>query len=182
MATDIADLERRLALIEDREAIMRLKTLYGEAWDGGFEGSHGSAQALADMFVEDAWWDGRPMVPEILRGREEIKECCADLLRNITFDAAGDRREFESVEFHLFANPRIDVDGDKAYGVFSGLITACDPDNNQAYWCAGRYNDHFVRTEDGWKFTSLKYHYVFFTPYDGPGWIKQRYPAVPATA
>ena len=180
MAADLADLERRLTLIEDQQAIMRLKTLYGEAWDGGFEGSHGSADNLAAMFTGDAWWDGRPMVPEILRGRDEIAQACADLLRNISFDGTGELRELQSVEFHLFANPRIDVDGDRAYGVFSGLITACDPDSNQAYWCAGRYNDHFVRTEQGWKFASLKYHYVFFTPFDGPGWVKQRYP-VPVT-
>lgn len=174
------DLERRVALLEDQEAIRRLKSLYGEYWDGGFVGSHGSGEKLAALFTEDATWDARPLPPEILRGREEIRACCDDLLRGITFDAAGERRELESIEFHVFANPRIDIDGDRAVATFTGLITACDPDSDTAFWCAGRYTDHLVRTPDGWKFTSLKFHHVFFTPYDGPGWIKQRFPAATA--
>jgi hypothetical protein len=175
------DVERRLRLLEDQEAIRRLKSLYGEYWDGGFAGSQGSGEKLAALFTEDATWDARPLPPEVLRGRDEIKECCDNLLRNITFDAAGERRELESIEFHLFANPRIDVDGDRAVATFTGLITACDPDTDSAYWCAGRYADHLVRTDEGWKFSALKFHHVFFTPYDGPGWIKRRFPeAVPA--
>jgi hypothetical protein len=181
MASDITELERRIALLEDQEAIRRLKSLYGECWDGGFAGSHGSGARLADLFTEDATWDARPLPAEVLRGRQEIMECCDGLLQSITFHTSSDRRELESLEFHVFANPRIDIASDQATGIFTGLITACDPDTNTAYWCAGRYTDQFVRTDEGWKFRSLKFDHAFFTPYDGPGWIKQRFP-LPATA
>ena len=41
--------------------------------------------------------------------------------------------------------------------------------------------DEFVRTDDGWKFTKVKFHYAMFTPFDGAGWVKERFVGVEFT-
>jgi hypothetical protein len=50
---DLADLERRVRALEDIEAIKQLKYRYADACDRGYD-----ANALADLFTEDAVWDG----------------------------------------------------------------------------------------------------------------------------
>ena len=50
---DLADLERRVRALEDIEAIKQLKYRYADACDRGYD-----ADALADLFTEDAVWDG----------------------------------------------------------------------------------------------------------------------------
>ena len=53
----LADLERRVGVLEDVEAIKRLKHAYCTYCDDQYD-----ADALADLFVEDAVWDGRERV------------------------------------------------------------------------------------------------------------------------
>lgn len=167
-------LEQRVALLEDLEAIRRLKTLYGEYWDGGWPGTRGSGERLAQLFVEDGTWDARPIVPHVLEGRAQIAAACDGMLTANATDASGAQRERAGLSWHLAANPRIDVDGDEAVGTFTGLIASSEADDGRALWCAGRYTDRFVRTDDGWRFRSVAYEYAFYTPYDGPGWILER--------
>jgi hypothetical protein len=172
-----SDVERRLQRLEDAEEIRRLKALYGEYWDAGWTTS-GSGQGLASLFTEDGVWDGRPVISDVLQGHQAIAEHCEAFVRFNTHTAEGEEREHPSLSMHMTSNPRIDLDGDRAQATFIGFLTTADPDRDQAYWCGGRYVDDLVRTADGWRFSRVRFHYAFFTPFDGQGWVKERFSGI----
>lgn len=167
----------RLQALEDIEEIKRLKTLYGENWDAGWSDTpgQGSGAKLAALFVEDGIWDGRPIVADVLHGREAIKDSCEEFVRFNTYTPSGEKREFEAMSLHIATNPRVDVDGDTAKASFTGLLLTAEAESGQSFWCAGRYRDELARTEQGWRFTKVKFNYALFTPFDGEGWVKERF-------
>lgn len=73
--------------------------------------------------------------------------------------------------FHLFANPWITIDGDRADGRwhFLGVYTFEDVG---ATWQAGFYDVRFTREADGWKIADLTLEYKYVTPYDD-GWAEE---------
>ena len=93
------DLERRIQVLEDIEAIKKLKHSYCAYCDDQYD-----ADALADLFVEDAVWDGRE------RGRNDGREAIRAFFRN-----APNRLPFA---IHMVLNPIIEVDGDRATGIW----------------------------------------------------------------
>jgi SnoaL-like domain len=168
------DLEQRLRRLEDAEEIRQLKALYGGYWDAGWSGAHSNGEKLAELFTEDGVWDGSPLSP-VLNGRSEIRDYCEWLGRYVSYDEFGERRELESVSLHMACNPVITVEGDTASATFIGLLASPHPDIRRAVWCAGRYIDDLVRTPEGWKFQRVNFEYAFFTPFDGPGWVAERF-------
>jgi hypothetical protein len=176
-------LDDRLRAIEDVAEITRLKTLYGEYWDAGWADAPGDGRGdgLAALFTEDGIWDGRPVVADVLHGREEIKRSCDEFARFNTYAPDGSPRDDEAMSIHFATNPRVDVDDDTAVGKFTGLLLTADAESGRSFWCCGRYIDEFVRTDDGWKFTKVKFHYAMFTPFDGAGWVKERFVGVEFT-
>ena len=94
---DLAELERRLRVLEDIEAIKQLKYCYADACDRGYD-----HDTLADFFTEDAVWDGGTFGR--YEGREEIREFFCGVSTDIPFAV------------HYMMNPIISVDGDKASG------------------------------------------------------------------
>ena len=62
----LEDLERRIGILEDIEDIKRLKRRYCAYCDDNYD-----ADALADLFVEDAVWDGGIRGKSV--GKEEIR-------------------------------------------------------------------------------------------------------------
>ena len=152
-------LEQRVQVIEDRDEIVKLKARYVNYNDGGWKGpTHTNPQAVADMFVEDGVWDGRPSSGYAV-GRSAIKQL---------FEA------FQVVPFivHYVTNPIIEVDGDLATGHWHALVTMTMPDQ-QALWTLGLYIDKYVRTPDGWKFKSLRFDTASTAPYE-LGWAKMQ--------
>jgi hypothetical protein len=168
------DVEQRLRRLEDAEEIRQLKALYGGYWDAGWSGARSDGEKLAQLFTEDGVWDGSP-ISAVLHGRQEIREYCEWLGRYVSYEESGERRSLESISLHMTSNPVITVDGDTASATFIGLLVAPHPDINRAVWCAGRYNDDLVRTPEGWKFQRVDFQYAFFTPFDGPGWVAERF-------
>jgi ketosteroid isomerase-like protein len=153
-------IEERLRVLEDREEIIKLKARYVNYNDGGWNGpTHAHPDEVADMFVEDGIWDGSPMAG-YARGREQIRE----LFRN-----------FAAMPFivHYVSNPLIEVDGDTASGHWHALVTATLPDKS-AIWILGIYDERYVRTQDGWKFETLRFISAANSPYD-QGWGKQQF-------
>lgn len=152
-------LEQRVRILEDRHEIATLKARYVNLNDGGWKGpTHAYPQAVADLFVEDGVWDGRPSTP-LAQGREAIRT----IFEN-----------FGVVPFvvHYVANPIIEVDGDTASGHWHALVTMTVP-GGQALWIMGYYLEDYARTEDGWKFKMMRFETAATTPYE-LGWGKQQ--------
>ena len=70
---DLTDLERRIRALEDIEAIKQLKYRYADACDRGYD-----ADTLADLFTEDAIWDGGVF------GRYDGREAIRELFRGVS--------------------------------------------------------------------------------------------------
>jgi ketosteroid isomerase-like protein len=150
---DVAELERRVRVLEDIEAIKRLKHRYADACDRGYD-----ADALAELFAEDAVWDGG------LFGRYEGREAIRAFFRGVPSDIA--------FAMHYMMNPIIDVDGDRATGTWYLFQTSTFAQGNTPVWGAARYDEEYVREPDGWKFRHLKLISTFWTPYD-EGWVER---------
>lgn len=152
-------LEQRVRILEDRDEIAKLKARYVNLNDGGWHGpTHRDPQAVADMFVEDGVWDGRPSTP-LAEGRAAIRT----IFEN-----------FGVIPFvvHYVTNPIIDIDGDTATGHWHALVTMTVP-GDQALWTLGYYIEDYVRTPGGWKFKTMRFDTAVTTPYE-LGWGKQR--------
>lgn len=150
---DTARLVRRLA---DIEAIRQLKHRYCGLCDDGYD-----ADPLAELFTEDAVWDGGPIGAH--HGREAIRAF---------FRGSSARVPFA---LHLVTNPIIDVDGDAATGrwyLWEPLAYAF-PDGERAYWMSARYDDRYRRTAQGWKFERVAITMKMLAPYD-EGWAPAR--------
>jgi hypothetical protein len=150
-------LEERVQILEDREAIIKLKARYVNFNDGGWKGpTHTDPQAVADMFVVDGVWDGRPS-SGYAKGHAEVKAL---------FEAFG------AVPFiiHYVTNPLIDIDGDSATGHWHALVTMTVP-GEQALWTLGMYHEEYLRTAEGWRFKTLRFETAATAPYE-LGWAK----------
>ena len=151
----LEDIETRLKVLEDMEAIKKLKARYCAYCDDNYD-----ADSIANLFIEDAIWDGG------MRGRVEGKEA----IRNF-FSTAPQRMSFA---IHMVLNPIIEVDGDTATGVWY-LIQPCTfTEGDQAVWGSARYNEEYVRVDGEWKFKNLNVTSFFWTPFD-QGWVKARF-------
>lgn len=133
-------IESRLRRLEDIEEIRRLKSLYSHYANVG-EGS-GDPEKFAALFTEDCVWD---LSGNALEGRKPIIE----RLREI--------EKLQYIGLHFSLNPRIDVDGDEAYGEWDLIFPVFPPGKETQTTVCGFYWDRFRRTSDGWRFTYVKY-------------------------
>lgn len=150
-------LEERVRLIEDREEIMRIRTLYTLYNDGGWNGigTHHDIDKLMDMFAPDATWDGTPYNRRA-EGWDDIRQLMID---------------FQATPFvvHNVMNPIIDVDGDTAKGDWHAIIIATH--EGQAVWVFGKYEEDYVRLDGKWKFRNVRFVTTAMCPYE-EGWAK----------
>jgi hypothetical protein len=153
-------LEERLQALEDREEIARLKARYCRFNDGGWAGpSHAHIEEVGELFTEDAVWDGGPVAGRAV-GRENIRAL---------FTA------FQVVPFviHNVMNPIIDIEGDAATGDWHAIIPATDA-QGQALWTFGIYKEHYVRTPEGWRISSMLFEPAVNAPYE-QGWAAMQF-------
>lgn len=149
-------LAQRIQVLEDIEAIKKLKARYCAYCDDNYD-----ADGLASLFTEDAIWDGG----EIL-GRSEGREAIR------TFFQGSSKRL--SLAIHHVMNPLIEVDGDRGTGQWYLFQPCTRSKGNRALWLAARYNETYVRVNEEWKFQNMIITPAFFTPYD-QGWAQQRF-------
>jgi hypothetical protein len=83
------------------------------------------------------------------------------------------RKSHSIIEFssHMVTNPIIDVNGDKATGVWYVLVP--NTRYGTAVWTHARYEEDYVREDGEWKISKEVINMFFVTPYD-KGWQKER--------
>lgn len=135
---DIATLEARLRVLEDREEITRLKAAYCAACDDDHDGD-----AVAALFVEDGTWTSS--FDPVFQGRDEIAGHMFDIRRS------GRLRH----STHMVTNPVITVDGDEATATWSFVMMYLGADDAW-YRIIGFYHDTHVRRDGRWWFRSLE--------------------------
>jgi hypothetical protein len=131
----LEEMEKRLRVLEDIEAIKQLHRKYvyalaSQQWDD-----------MLDCFAEDAttdiWTHG------LRRGKKEIGE-----LFN-SFDG-----RILPTHGHLVTQPVISVDGDTAEGYWILYLFLPEPEMT---WVQGRHDCKYVRVDGRWKYSELKY-------------------------
>ena len=147
------ELEARIAALEAKDELRDLRFRYHEAIN------EGNAAAIVDLFTDDAAIDfgylGRT------RGREKIDRFFLALPDLLTFI-----KQF--IHNHL-----VTLDGpDRATGV--SYMEAKTISEGTAFFVSGRYDDVYVRTPDGWRFSAMNFDPFFSVPFD-EGWaVEQR--------
>ena len=159
------DLEARLRVLEDREAIRELRATYCFLVDDGrFD------ELVDGWFTEDALCDfgaaDGSIEPMRAQGREELRAFfslgVASLLRDMS---------------HTVHNHRISVEDGRASGDGYVELTATDVAGGEDVVGAGRYVDRYRREGDRWRFAERRAEISFIAPL-AKGWSRQRFPAV----
>lgn len=162
MTTSAKSLEQRVQEIEDIEAIKRLKAEYAHAADAKYTADHQRkpqadldhyARIQADLFTEDAIWDGRPQWEHSV-GREAFYEVA--------------RTSVWSMATHYFTMPHIVVDGDEATGTWylwqTGTMTA----GNMAMIMSAVTTDDYRKVDGKWLIAKTVFKLRYLTPLDVP--------------
>ena len=171
MATDpkllerVQALEARLAVLEAVEEIRRLKSNYAARVDDRYvRGAPRApdelvdrARRIADLFTEDAVWDGGPALG-VCRGRAELEKRMAK--PTLLFS------------WHYFVKPHIEVDGDLARGRWD-LLAPCTTADGRPHWMAGVEDDEYRKVDGVWLHSAMKLRVVFLAPYE-TGWARGR--------
>jgi SnoaL-like protein len=138
MAQDIA---KRIQVLEDIEAIRKLKARYCAACDDDH-----NPEKLGELFTEDAVWEASSM------GRAEGRVAIQTLLGDL-----GKSGVIRNSAHNVF-NPLIDVTGDTARGHWRliMLYTGIHPDGTLHYSrIIGWYREQYARVHGQWQFTHL---------------------------
>lgn len=144
----IARLEARVRLLEDREEIRALRDAYHACVNDS------RYAAIVDLFTDDAFVKLGYLAE--YRGRDQI---------DAGFRGMGTRERFYIRQY--IHSHRIFVDGDT--GVGHSYLDAKYGRFGVSYLVAGRYDDRYVRTEDGWRFQEMVIDFDYTVP-NGVGW------------
>jgi hypothetical protein len=131
----------------DIEEIKQLKARYAAACDDAYD-----ADAISDLFADDAVWDGGAM--GYAATRAGIHAFFSNASSLVPFAVHG------------LSNPLIEVDGDRAKGRWYLHQPMTFAPSNACFWFCAQYFDEYVRTPDGWKFQHVTIKTRALTPYD----------------
>jgi hypothetical protein len=136
---DAADLERRLALLEDERAILRRLYAYAHAID------YGDEEGWVNCFAEDGVFDIRTRIegtPKmVVSGRTELRSF-----------VSRHTRAPELWHKHMLVEPLITVNGDEARSECY-LMVLVENEGLPTMRVFGRYRDRLIRDTDGeWRF------------------------------
>jgi hypothetical protein len=134
-------LEQRIQVLEDIEAIRKLKAKYCAACDADHD-----PDLLGPLFAQNATWEASIMGKA--EGREAIKSFLG---------AVGTSGRIRN-SAHYAINPIIDVDGDRAAGHWRLIMLYTENlgEGSVRYQrIIGWYRETYVRTAEGWQFQSL---------------------------
>ena len=129
-----AELESRLRVLEDREAIYRLQLAYRRHLD------ERDFAAYAALFAPDGEWRG-PL--GTARGPAAIESFLDQTLERFPEDKRT---------YHLISNVEIDVDGDRATASSTQCYVVRGKDDEPVVGHIGGYEDILVRVGGEWRF------------------------------
>jgi hypothetical protein len=135
------DIRARLQVLEDIEAIRKLKALYCAACDDDH-----NPHKLGELFAEDGVWEASTMGRA--EGRKEIQRLLGDLGKSGVIRNSA----------HNVFNPIIEVDGDTATGHWRliMLYTGIYPSGELHYSrIIGWYRETYARIDGRWQYKSL---------------------------
>jgi SnoaL-like domain len=132
-----AGLEERITVLEDIEAIKRLKARYCDVCDTGYD-----PDRIAALFTEDGTWEGGEF--GTATGQASLRKMFEGLHKAVSFAQ------------HNAMNPIIEVTGDRAKGAWYLFCPYTSRANNRAGWIAGRYDDDYVKVNGEWKYQHLR--------------------------
>jgi uncharacterized protein (TIGR02246 family) len=133
-------LEQRVQRLEDLEEIRALFLEYGRCLDGK------QFAAMARLWAEDGQIvNSQGSGPA--RGHDEIEKLMNSMLgTDLAIEPGG--------EFHVFANPTVELDGDRATGRVMWLYFTADERGYPLLGQMGHYEDVLVREGGRWRFES----------------------------
>src|SRR6516162_1275169 len=146
------ELEKRITVLEDIEEIKKLKARYCAVCDDNH-----NPDMITTLFAEDGIWEGADVGAH--RGHAAIRKL---------FEGFRDRISFSQ---HNVMNPRIEVDGDRARGIWYFLGPFTFRKDNGARWIAARYDDDYVKVNGVWLYQHLRATVRIVAPYE-KGWAK----------
>lgn len=154
LSSDVSAMRKRLAELEDREAIRELTHRYMQAmhdarWDDA-----------VDCFADDAEYD-HGVLGE-LRGKQDLRTFYTQFMP--AFEGAG------GWSYDVLSNPILTVDGDVGYGRWFLLTFLIDPDTQKPAWAFATLEYEYAREAAGWRFKRNRcIHEHILAPYD-KGW------------
>jgi hypothetical protein len=155
------ELLARVRVLEDIEAIRKLKATYCYLCDAGL-GEERIRDELVSHFSEHARVDFGLGPTSVYEGKEGLKIFFGQVVPTAV-----------SFCMHMVHNPIIEVHGDRATGKWYFEVPATDAATNRAQWMAGTYEEEYVRENGEWKFASMNAKWNHISPYD-EGWAKNR--------
>ena len=134
---DQTDLEHRITRLEDIEAIKQLKARYCEICDD----MH-NPDRINSLFVEDGIWESADFGEA--KGHDAIRELFRGFQKMFSFSQ------------HNIMNPIIEIDGNRATGIWYLLGPWTHTDNDKEIWMTARYDDDYVKINGVWKYRHLR--------------------------
>lgn len=145
----VTDMQARLKLAEDREAIWRLFMVMQNAIDGR------DIRTYAEGFTEDGVWAG---VVGRGVGPKGVEEILGKFMK--PWESHATRT------WHVTLDFVVDIDGDTATSTSKFQHITHDEKGELRVWHLGAYDDRLVRTPAGWKFTRRNAYVI--VPYMEP--------------
>ena len=149
----IAELEQRIRVLEDIEAIKQLKSRYCNVCDTGYD-----PDRITELFTEDGIWEGGEF--GTATGHAALRKMFEGLQKAVSFAQ------------HNAMNPVIEVAGDRARGTWYLFCPYTSRAKEQACWIAGNYRDDYVKVNGVWKYQHLRAIIRMHARYE-EGWAKK---------
>lgn len=138
-------IEKRLEILEDKEAIKDITYQYANYVNQGWNGITINPSALSEVFVKDAVWESPIM---------NIREVgLGNIIKSLV-------KETQAVLFamHNYSNPVIKIKGNTATGDWLfWVVSKMEKDKtNQVYMSQ---DIQYVKTENGWRIQEVNLHF-----------------------
>lgn len=156
-AVRLANIERRLAQLEDIEELHRIRYRYHElvnsnAWD--------QAGGAAELFTVDAVLDYGHM--GVFRGREAIAAFFGGATAGVTGSDSPAEPPFVKQFVHAHDVRLDEEDPDRATGI--SYLEAKPVYRGESFLVSGRFDDEYRRVDGRWLFGTVKLEVWFMVP------------------